>query len=76
AIQAIQIINLSQIYSLDDKAHSRINTAYMSTMFLGGTIGTFIGVLCWETGGGDFVTLQLLVLACIALGVILTSNEK
>ncbi|MCG3673845.1 MFS transporter [Aliarcobacter butzleri] len=74
--QAIQINNLSQIYSLDEKAHSRINTAYMSSMFLGGSIGTFIGVLCWETGGWDFVTLQLLVLSFISLGVILTSNKK
>jgi predicted MFS family arabinose efflux permease len=69
-VQAIQINNLSQIYGLDEKAHSRINTAYMSSMFVGGSIGTFIGVLCWEKGGWDLVTLQLLTLAIISLGII------
>jgi predicted MFS family arabinose efflux permease len=71
--QAIQINNLSQIYGLDEKAHSRINTAYMSSMFVGGSIGTFIGVLCWEKGGWNFVTLQLLVLSIISLGIIVYS---
>ncbi|MGB7401573.1 MAG: MFS transporter [Arcobacter sp.] len=72
-VQAIQINNLSQIYGLDEKAHSRINTAYMSSMFVGGSIGTFIGVLCWEKGGWDLVTLQLLTLAIISLGIIVYS---
>ncbi|RXJ80536.1 MFS transporter [Arcobacter sp. F2176] len=71
--QAIQINNLSQIYGLDEKAHSRINTAYISAMFVGGSIGTFIGVLCWEKGGWDLVTLQLLTLAIISLGIIVYS---
>lgn len=71
--QAIQINNLSQIYGLDEKAHSRINTAYMSSMFVGGSIGTFIGVLCWEKGGWNFVTLQLLILSFISLGIIVYS---
>ncbi|XPV70459.1 MAG: MFS transporter [Halarcobacter sp.] len=71
--QAIQINNLSQIYGLDEKAHSRINTAYMSAMFVGGSIGTFIGVLCWEKGGWNFVTLQLLALAVLSLGIIVYS---
>ncbi|WP_419770563.1 MAG: MFS transporter [Candidatus Marinarcus sp.] len=72
--QAIQINNLSQIYGLDEKAHSRINTAYMSSMFVGGSMGTFIGVLCWEKGGWNFVTLQLLTLAVFSLGIVLYSH--
>ena len=72
-VQVIQINNLSQIYGLDEKAHSRINTAYMSSMFVGGSIGTFIGVLCWEKGGWNLVTLQLLTLAIISLGIIIYS---
>ncbi|ADG92830.1 major facilitator superfamily MFS_1 [Arcobacter nitrofigilis DSM 7299] len=71
--QAIQINNLSQIFSLDEKAHSRINTAYMSSMSIGGSIGTFIGVLCWEKGGWNFVTLELLTLAVLSLGIIVYS---
>lgn len=71
--QAVQINNLAQIYTLDEKAHSRINTAYMSSMFLGGALGTAIGVYCWEHGGWALVSLQLLSLSVIALAIILYS---
>ncbi|AXX92277.1 MFS transporter [Malaciobacter molluscorum LMG 25693] len=73
--QAVQVNNISQIYTLDEKAHSRINTAYMSCMFLGGSIGTFIGVLCWEKGGWNFVTLQLLLLSFISLVIVVFSHK-
>ncbi|WP_331775237.1 MFS transporter [Sulfurospirillum sp. 1612] len=72
--QAIQITNLAQIYTLDERAHSRINTAYMSSMFVGGAFGTFIGVWCWEKGGWDFVTLQLLILGLLSLCTIMYSK--
>lgn len=68
--QVVQINNLAQIYTLDEKAHSRINTAYMSSMFVGGAFGTFIGVLCWEKGGWEMTTLQLLLLSITSLAVI------
>ena len=68
--QAVQINNLAQIYTLDESAHSRINTAYMSSMFVGGAFGTFIGVYCWEHGGWELVTLQLLTLSVISLAII------
>lgn len=69
--QAVQINNLAQIYTLDENAHSRINTAYMSSMFVGGALGTFIGVYCWENGGWELVTLQLLALSVVSLVIIL-----
>ena len=71
--QAVQINNLAQIYTLDESAHSRINTAYMSSMFLGGALGTFIGVYCWEHGGWELVTLQLLALSVMSLAIIIYS---
>ncbi|MDX1808294.1 MAG: MFS transporter [Sulfurospirillaceae bacterium] len=74
-VQAIQINNFAQIYTLDEEAHSRINTAYMTSMFLGGSIGTFIGVKCWEFGGWNFVTIQLLSWSLIAL-IIVSSSYK
>jgi len=73
--QAVQINNLTQIYTLDESAHSRINTAYMSSMFVGGAAGTFIGVYCWEKGGWNLVTLQFLVLSVISLAIILFASS-
>lgn len=74
-VQAVQISNLAQIYTLDEKAHSRINTAYMSIMFLGGSIGTFVGVFAWQIGSWRYVTSQLLVWGFFAL-LILFFNFK
>jgi len=73
-MQTIQISNLAQIYALDEKANSRINTAYMSSMFVGGAFGTFIGVYCWQIGGWEYVTNQLLILSLLALSVVFYSK--
>jgi hypothetical protein len=69
-----QAIILAQIYTLDQKANSRINTAYMSSMFSGGALGTFMGVYCWQIGGWEYVTDQFLILSLLALGVIFYSK--
>lgn len=74
--QAVQINNLAQIYTLDESAHSRINTIYMSSMFIGGALGTFTGVYCWEHGGWALVTLQLLALSVISLAIIIATARS
>lgn len=70
-VQATQVTNLAQIYALDETAHSRINTVYMTTMFIGGAIGTFAGVLSWTTGGWALVSWQLLTWSLLALALVL-----
>lgn len=69
-MQATQVNNLSQIYRLDESAHSRINTFFMTCVFLGGALGTLAGVLCWRTGGWEWVAWQLTLWAL--LGLLLT----
>jgi predicted MFS family arabinose efflux permease len=68
-VQATQVTNVATIYTLDDQAHSRINTIYMTSYFIGGALGTFVGVQCWHMGGWDAVTWQLLVWGIAALVV-------
>ncbi|SIT98588.1 Predicted arabinose efflux permease, MFS family [Epilithonimonas bovis DSM 19482] len=58
-VQSIQVTNVALIYKLDQKANSRINTIYMTSYFVGGALGTFIGLKCWELGGWHYVGLQL-----------------
>ena len=69
--QAIQVTNLAIIYSLDEKANSRINTVYMTSYFIGGAIGTLAGVLSWTYGGWQLVTTQLLIWSTMALFIII-----
>jgi len=66
-VQATQVTNIATIYTLDETAHSRINTVYMTTYFTGGALGTFVGIQCWKLGGWPLVTTQLLVWTGAAL---------
>ncbi|MBS1563650.1 MAG: MFS transporter [Bacteroidetes bacterium] len=70
-VQATQVANVATIYSLDASAHSRINTVYMTTYFIGGAFGTWIGIVCWRWGGWSAVTWQLLLWGCMALAIAL-----
>lgn len=66
-VQATQVTNVATIYTLDATAHSRINTIYMTTYFIGGSVGTLVGVQCWHIGGWGLLTTQLLVWSILAL---------
>lgn len=70
-VQAAQVTNIATIYTLDATAHSRINTAYMTSYFIGGSLGTFVGIQCWDAGGWPLVTGQLLLwgVACMVIAV-------
>ncbi|SFU65470.1 Predicted arabinose efflux permease, MFS family [Pustulibacterium marinum] len=70
-VQSIQVTNVALIYTLDASAHSRINTVYMTGYFIGGALGSFVGIHCWDLWGWTGVVYQLLVwcaLAFIVLG--------
>jgi predicted MFS family arabinose efflux permease len=66
-VQATQVTNVATIYTLDETAHSRINTAYMTSYFIGGSVGTFIGIQCWQQGGWQMVTWQMLLWGTLSL---------
>jgi predicted MFS family arabinose efflux permease len=74
-IQAMQITNVAMIYNLDDNSHSRINTIYMTSYFIGGALGTFVGLLCWKHGGWNWVTWQMLIWTLAAMGIILKMRK-
>ncbi len=65
-VQATQVSNFAQIYTLDERAQSRINTIYVTFVFLGAATGTWAGVQCWALGGWAFVCLQLLIWCLLA----------
>lgn len=75
-VQATQVTNVATIYTLDATAHSRINTVYMTSYFIGGSVGTYAGVLCWRWGGWQLVTSQLLLWSGVAFVVALISHSR
>lgn len=52
AAQALHITNQSVIYGLAPEARSRINSAYMTSYFAGGGIGSAASAAAWDVGGG------------------------
>ncbi|WP_159800672.1 MFS transporter [Flavobacterium sp. MK4S-17] len=75
-VQATQVTNVATIYTLDETAHSRINTAYMTSYFIGGALGTFAGIKCWQIGGWNMVNWQLVFWGILALTVVLLKKRK
>ncbi|CDS93381.1 MFS transporter [Sphingobacterium faecium] len=75
-VQATQITNFTRIYSLDEAAHSRLNTVYMTAYFIGAGIGTFFGLLSWSLGGWDMALTQMLLWSCVALLIVWLSSKN
>ncbi|WP_437758940.1 MFS transporter [Sorangium sp. So ce1389] len=49
--QANQISNQARVYSLRPEARSRMNTIYMTTYFVGGAAGAWLGTAAWTRWG-------------------------
>jgi predicted MFS family arabinose efflux permease len=77
-IQATQVTNIALIYTLDEKANSRINTVYMTSYFIGGAISSFIAIQLFNHGGWAWSTSFMLFLALLAIlnVVALRSSQK
>lgn len=75
-VQVTQVTNIARIYTLDETAHSRINTVYMTSYFIGGALGTTAGLFCWRTGGWTLVTGQMLLWSLLALSIIVFAKRK
>jgi predicted MFS family arabinose efflux permease len=53
--QGMHITNQSEIYKLAGEARSRVNSAYMTCYFIGGTLGSIGSALTYESYGWDGV---------------------
>jgi predicted MFS family arabinose efflux permease len=57
AAQALHISNQSEIYRLAPEARSRINSAYMTSYFAGGALGSASSAAAWDAGGWGAVSV-------------------
>lgn len=72
-LQVAMVANQARVYALDAGARSRLNTVYMTMMFLGGALGTAIGAQAYAHFGwagvcGFGAVSSLLGFACEYLG--------
>jgi predicted MFS family arabinose efflux permease len=66
-IQSQHILNQSRIFQLSPDARSRVNTAYITGNFVGGTVGSLAATLLWSFGGWSAVSGAGAALSAVAL---------
>jgi predicted MFS family arabinose efflux permease len=74
-VQSGHVANQTRIYALDANARSRLNTVYMFCYFSGGSIGSWLGALCWQYQGWAAVCAFGIAVVALAL-LIFVRNFK
>ncbi|WP_405476011.1 MFS transporter [Streptomyces sp. NBC_00009] len=69
AIQAVNVLNQSRLMHVEPQSRSRLNTAFVTGNFVGGTIGSALAATLWQTGGWAAVMTGAAVLLAIALTI-------
>lgn len=74
-MQCIQLSNQTAALALRPEASSRVNTLFMTTYFLGGTLGTLSAGAAWNLWGWSGVAAAGMLLAGASLVMTLISEE-
>lgn len=75
AVHSSQVSNMARIYSLSPSMYNRLNTIYMVSYFIGGSLGAWLGALAWSRWGwpgvcitgGAFSVIGLLMYVFVSL---------
>ncbi|MFR9755037.1 MFS transporter [Streptomyces sp. TR06-5] len=67
SMQSGMVANQARVYAVSSTARSRLNTAYMTCAYLGGSAGSWLGVRVWGRAGWTGVCVLLGLLAAAAL---------
>lgn len=76
ATQGAHISNQTRIYALPARAHSRYNTVYMVTYFIGGAAGSVLGTASMGAYGWPGVCAVGLALMAVALVVLAVGRRE
>lgn len=68
AMQSGMVANQARVFALRPEARGRINTAYMTCAFLGGTAGSWLGVQAFALARWPGVCAVAALLCAVALG--------
>ena len=75
-MQCIQLSNQTSIFAIYPSASNRVNTIFMTTYFIGGSLGTFLAGSCWQSWGWAGVSCIGSVLILISLLITIYYKEK
>jgi predicted MFS family arabinose efflux permease len=69
AMQANGVLSQTRLFAVAPESRSRLNTAYVTSNFVGGSIGSAVAAVLWQAGGWTAVTVGGAVLTGFALTV-------
>jgi len=75
-VQATHISNQSIIFALDAGARNRINTIYMVSYFIGGSVGTFFATQLWKNYQWEGVCITGITLSVITLIIHFAKSQE
>lgn len=75
-LQSLHIMNQTDYFSIQTKATSRLNTVYMVSYFVGGSLGTLLGGQAWKYMGWSGVSIVGLGFTLLALLAQILFSEK
>lgn len=75
-LQCLQLSNQSACIQEMPEASNRVNTIFMTTYFIGGSLGTFCAGQGWEVAGWQGVCTVGFLFAGISLGITLLTAQK
>lgn len=77
-LQAMHVTNQTIVFSSHPEAANRLNTIYMVSYFVGGSLGTLIAGRAWGAFGwsGVVATGTILVLLCLVVHLLLCNKQK
>lgn len=76
AVQANLIVSQRANYGLDPTARGRINAGFMTSIFIGGASGSFLGALLYTAGGWSWVAMTGAALGCMALALLALEHRR
>lgn len=75
-MQCIQLSNQTFMFRLCPSASNRMNTIFMTTYFIGGSLGTFLAGYAWDINQWAGTTTVGILLVCISFSITLLSKGK
>lgn len=75
-LQSLHVTNQTIIFSKNPEATNRLNTVYMTSYFVSGSLGAFIGGKAWESFGWNGVVATGLFFVVVLLVIHLLRHKK
>lgn len=74
--QGAHISNQTRIYARPQPIHSRLNTIYMFSYFIGGSLGSALGTAAWSVAGWPGVCWLGMILMALAISFYLLRSRR